>query len=218
MRTKVYSLQIIEKPMVNQKSGDRPVIRRATSDDLPTIKQLYNQLTSDTANVEKDFPIILNDSNSICLILEKEKENTGKNESENRKEKGVAIGMAICYGRTSLSSGRKMLIDEIIIDTPYQGRGYGRALIQHCITMAKNMGLECIELACALTRTDLHTFYEGLGFEHTMRWYHLFLGDEQNESGDEQNESGDEQNESGDEQNESGDEQNESGDEQNESE
>ena len=182
LRTKVYSLQIIKKTMVNQKSRYRLVIRRATSDDLPIIKPLYSQLTSDTANVEKDFPTILNNSNSICLIIEKEKENIGKNESENRKEKGIPIGMAVCYVRTSLSSGRKMVIDEIIIDAPYQGRGYGRALMEHCITMAKNMGLDCIELACALTRTDLHTFYEGLGFAHTMRWYHLFLGDEQNES------------------------------------
>lgn len=141
------------------------VIRKARISDLPVIKALYSHLTTDTENVDRDFPAILKDSHSICLILEKE----------------TPIGMITCYTRTSLSSGRKMVIDEIIIDENYQGKGYGRTLMEHCIATARNMNLDCIELTCALTREDLHAFYESFGFEHTMRLYHLYLG-EQNES------------------------------------
>lgn len=152
--------------MVNQNSIDKPTIRKANQNDLPIIKTLYSQLTSDIANVPTDFRAILKDPNAICLILEKE----------------TPIGMVTCYIRTSLSSGKKMVIDEIIIDINYQGRGYGRHLMEHCITMARTMKLDCVELTCALTRPDLHKFYESMGFEHTMRLYHLYLGDEQNES------------------------------------
>lgn len=152
--------------MENQNPIDKPTIRKAGSDDLPIIKTLYSQLTADTANVPTDFPAILKDPNAICLILEKE----------------TPIGMVTCYIRTSLSSGKKMVIDEIIIDKNYQGRGYGRHLTEHCITVAKTMKLDCVELTCSLTRPDLHKFYESMGFEHTMRLYHLYLGDEQNGS------------------------------------
>lgn len=151
--------------MVTQNSIDRTTIRKANLTDLPIIKTLYSQLTADTANVPTDFPTILKDPNAICLILEKE----------------TPIGMVTCYIRTSLSSGKKMVIDEIIIDEPHQGKGYGRQLMEHCITMAKTMKLDCVELTCSLTRQDLHTFYENMGFEHTMRLYHLYLGDVHNE-------------------------------------
>lgn len=136
-------------------------IRKARLDDLSTIKTLYNQLTTDSENVEKDFPIILNDSNSVCFILGE-----------------PTIGMAMCYVRTSLSSGKKMVIDEIIVDNQYRGRGYGHALTEHCIATAKKMDVDCVELACSLTRPDLHTFYENMGFEHVMRLYQRYLGNE----------------------------------------
>lgn len=150
---------------MNQNSVSKITVRKAKPEDLSIIKALYSQLTSDCANVDEDFCAILKDPNSICLILEEE----------------LPVGMVICYIRTSLSSGRKMVIDEIIIDKDYRSKGYGRALMEHCITTAKDMRLDCVELACSLTREDLHAFYESMQFEHTMRLYHLFLGDEQSD-------------------------------------
>jgi GNAT superfamily N-acetyltransferase len=149
---------------MNQNSIGKITVRKAGRDDCSLVKTLYSQLTQDIENVDKDFCAILDDPNAVCLILEDE----------------TPIGMVTCYIRTSLSSGKKMVIDEIIIDTPYRGKGYGRALMEYCITMAKDMGVECVELTCSLTRQNLHRFYESMRFEHTMRLYHLFLGDEQN--------------------------------------
>jgi ribosomal protein S18 acetylase RimI-like enzyme len=71
-----------------------------------------------------------------------------------------------------------MVIDEIIIDSQYRGKGYGQILMEHCITTAKKMKVDCVELACSLTRPDLHTFYEQAGFEHVMRLYQYYLGNE----------------------------------------
>lgn len=149
---------------MSQNQTGKITIRKATLDDLLAIKTLYSQLTSDTTNVDRDFPEILKDPNSVCWILEERQ----------------PIGMVTCSIRTSLSSGRKMLIDELIIDTNCRGKKYGHKLMEHCITFAKERKLDCIELTCSLTRTDLHTFYESMGFEHTMRLYHLFLGDTNN--------------------------------------
>ncbi len=146
---------------MNHIQPEKIKIRKATPEDIAIIKTLYSQLTSDLTNIDRDFPEILKDPNSVCWILEEKQ----------------PIGMVTCSIRISLSSGRKMMIDELIIDTNYRGKGYGRTLMEHCITFAREKKLDCIELTCSLTKTDLHTFYESMGFEHTMRLYHLFLGD-----------------------------------------
>ena len=147
---------------MNQNSVKKISVRKARPDDLQHVKDLYSRLTPDIAKVDRDFCRLLKDVNSMCLIL----------------EEGIPIGMITFFVRTSLSSGKKMVIDEIIVDINYRNKGYGRALMEYVISMAKDMNLDCVELACSETRQALHTFYEGMHFEHTMRLYHLYLGDE----------------------------------------
>ena len=60
-----------------------------------------NACTDDVSNIDKDFALILDDPNDRCLILE---------------ERGKPVGMVICYIRPSLSSGNKIVIEELEID------------------------------------------------------------------------------------------------------
>jgi ribosomal protein S18 acetylase RimI-like enzyme len=147
----------------HKQSADGISIRSAAEIDLSVVKTLYGQLTPDLSNVDRDFPAIVRDPNSICLLVE---------------VRNQPIGMVICYVRTSLSSGTKMIIDDIVIDRNCRGQGYGRSVIKHCVGLAKARSLDCIELACSLSKPELHRFYEGVGFKHRMRFYSLFLEDE----------------------------------------
>lgn len=81
-------------------------IRKARLDDLSTIKTLYNQLTTDSANVEKDFPIILNDPNSLCFILEE-----------------PPIGMAMCYVRRHYLLEQKWSLMKSLLTTSIGAEG-----------------------------------------------------------------------------------------------
>ncbi len=135
-------------------------IRNAAVRDLSIVKALYQQLAPEVSHLDRDFSALLSDPNALCLILE---------------ERARPIGTVICYVRPSLSSGRKMVIDDIVIDADHRGRGYGRALMRHCISLAKGQGLDCVELSCSLTKPELHRFYEDLGFRYRMRHYSLFL-------------------------------------------
>jgi ribosomal protein S18 acetylase RimI-like enzyme len=83
--------------------------------------------------------------------------------------------MLICYVRPTLSSGNKMVIEELVIDRNHRGRGLGSMLLKHCLESAKSRGLDCVELACSLAKPELHRFYERAGFKHRMRLYSLFL-------------------------------------------
>ena len=71
-------------------------IRAVTVKDLPLVKALYNQLTTDSENVEKDLPIILEDPNSLCFIL------------------GESHGMAMCYVRHCLAGKSWLLMKSLL--------------------------------------------------------------------------------------------------------
>jgi GNAT superfamily N-acetyltransferase len=136
-------------------------LRRAAAADLGAIEALYGQLAPEVWNVARDLPTILDDPHALCLVLEVQ---------------GRPLGFVCGYIRTSLSCGRTLTIDEIVVDRDQRGRGYGRALLEYCIRLARERGLECVELACSLARPELHRFYERMGFEdRRMKLYSLFL-------------------------------------------
>jgi len=142
--------------------NDSLSIRNAIPCDIHVVMGLYAQLSSDVSNVPKDFAAIVSDENAVCLIAESE---------------GRAIGMALCYVRTSLSSGRKMVIDDIVVDVSHRRAGIGRQIVEHCICMAADRDLDSVELSCSLSKPELHRFYESLGFRHRMRFYSLLVGE-----------------------------------------
>ena len=102
----------------------RPVysVRPATAGDLQTVRHLYGQISSDVSNIDADLPDVLNSPSAFCVIVE-----TG----------GRPVGMAFCCVRNSLSAGRKMVIDDIVVDREARGTGLGRWLLAYVIDEAR---------------------------------------------------------------------------------
>ena len=134
--------------------------RNPRTDDTGTIRELYTQLSDDVLNLDKDFALLLDDPNDRCLILE---------------ERVKPVGMVICYIRLSLSSGKKMVIEEHVIDHRYRRRPFGSLLTHHCIDLAKAEKPDRVELACSLSKSELLLFYERIGLKHRMRLYSLII-------------------------------------------
>ena len=139
---------------------DQMCFRTVTTAHTEAVTELYRQLSPDISNLRRDIPAVLADPNSLCVLLD-----VG----------GRPVGIGLCYLRTSLSAGRKMVIDDIVVDAAHRRKGLGRLLMQHLIGLARQRDLDCVELCCSLSKTDLHGFYEHLGFAHRMRMYSLFL-------------------------------------------
>jgi PhnO protein len=135
-------------------------IRRAQDDDADNVRNLYSQLSPDVSNVDRDFRSMLADPRAMCLILEMASK---------------PVGMVVAYVRPTLSSGRKMVIDELVIDRDLRGQRLGSLLLEHCIGVAKDQGLDSVEVCCSLAKPELHRFYERTGFKHRMRLYSVFL-------------------------------------------
>jgi hypothetical protein len=85
-------------------------IRTGTIEDLFYVKALYGQLSNDISNIERDYRRIVEDPNSDCLILQ--------------NESGPG-GMVIFHFTMSLSLGKSMEIDEIMIDERHRDEGFG---------------------------------------------------------------------------------------------
>jgi len=146
---------------MTDRDGIGVAIRGARKDDADSVRGLYSQLSADVSNVDRDFQALLADPRAMCLILEKEEK---------------SVGMIIAYVRPTLSSGRKMVIDELVIDRDLRGQRLGSFLLDHCISAAKAQALDSVEVCCSLTKPELHNYYERAGFKHRMRLYSLFLG------------------------------------------
>ncbi len=143
-------------------NGNQPIdglsLRDATHGDLSVVKELYGQLAPDISNLDRDFPTIVSDAKATCWLLEQE---------------STAVGMVIFSVRSTLSSGRKMVIEELVVDRHHRGRGLGSRLVQSCLDVARAQELDCVEVACPVSKPELHRFYEQAGFAHRMRYYSI---------------------------------------------
>jgi ribosomal protein S18 acetylase RimI-like enzyme len=62
--------------------------------------------------------------------------------------------------------GRKSaIVEDVAVAKQYQGRGIGRAMMQHAMDEARRSRCYKLTLSSNLRRTDAHAFYEALGFE-----------------------------------------------------
>ena len=62
--------------------------------------------------------------------------------------------------------GRKSaIVEDVAVAKRHQGRGIGRAMMQHAMQLAKDARCYKLTLSSNLNRDEAHRFYEALGFE-----------------------------------------------------
>lgn len=102
------------------------------------------------------------------------------------RREGYRIFAALCDGEpcgaigfrpvTSLSPGRSIFVDDLIVDEAGRGRGIGKALLDFAINHASNEGCETFWLTSGFAREGAHRFYEAAGMERTGYVFKLDLG------------------------------------------
>jgi len=142
--------------MKKRPGQDSLCIRSGAFSDLPVVKALYGQLSTDPRIVDSDFRSIVGEPNSGCLMME-----IGSS----------VVGMAIFHFATSLSLGRSMQVEELVIDENHRCEGLGSLLVEHLMRMARERGGDSISLSCSRSNERLHRFHEPHRFSHRMRQY-----------------------------------------------
>jgi len=90
-------------------------------------------------------------------------------------EEGKLVGMGWYFPRQTLLR-KQAVVEDMIVDNEYRGRGIGRKILQNLIELAKNEGIEVMELTTNPKRVAANELYKSEGFElHPTNHYLLKL-------------------------------------------
>jgi ribosomal protein S18 acetylase RimI-like enzyme len=81
-----------------------------------------------------------------------------------KKEKDTVVGMAFTYIVKSFTRNA-LIIEEFLIDKKERSRGYGKALMNEIMYLAKENKVDCIELYTKNSNKIAQKFYSKYGFQ-----------------------------------------------------
>ena len=79
------------------------------------------------------------------------------------------------YFDTFWMSGRTCYISSLITNEKDRGKGYGRALVDHALQLARRERCKAVILDSGFPREQAHRFYEKYGFEKSCYGFELEL-------------------------------------------
>ena len=137
-------------------------VRTARVEDLGRLLELYRSLEGPYSGVEElgrkeaeeRFEAVLSDPNQETLVVEAE---------------GGVIGTLVVAILPNLAHGGApyAVVENVVADEAWRGRGAGRALMQAALDRARGAGAYKLALCSNLQRAEAHGFYEALGMERT---------------------------------------------------
>lgn len=77
---------------------------------------------------------------------------------------GVVAGM-LTLGEYLAPTGRKMWIEDVVVDCAFRGRSLGRALVEHAMEYAASLGCGSLMLTSRPSRVAANALYCSCGFE-----------------------------------------------------
>ena len=75
----------------------------------------------------------------------------------------LTLGFSLEYG------GRDAFVDEVFIQEPYRGRGWGRRAMEFAEEEARNLGVRALHLEVTRANARARSLYESLGYQEHDR-------------------------------------------------
>ena len=131
-------------------------VGRITSADNSTaeaISLLLKQLSSQEFSFsEREHAALINDPSSTLILLFAE---------------GKIAGM-LTLGTYLSPTGRKAWIEDVVVDSAYRGKGYGKMLVEHAIEYARTLSPCTLMLTSNPARIAANELYRASGFEQKI--------------------------------------------------
>ena len=77
---------------------------------------------------------------------------------------GAVVGM-LTVGEYLAPTGRKMWVEDVVVDEAMRGRAIGRMLVEHAIAFAGSLGNGTLMLTSRPSRIAANSLYRSCGFE-----------------------------------------------------
>lgn len=131
-------------------------IERITSADGSTaeaISLLLKQLSSQEFSFsERELSALINDPSSSLFLLYTEDKIAGM----------------LTLGTYLSPTGRKAWIEDVVVDSAYRGKGYGKMLVEHAIEYARTLPPCTLMLTSNPARIAANELYRASGFEQKI--------------------------------------------------
>ena len=131
-------------------------IERITSADssiAEAISLLLKQLSSQEFTfTERELAALINDpSSSLFLLFAEDK-----------------IAGMLTLGTYLSPTGRKAWIEDVVVDSAYRGKGYGKMLVEHAIEYVRTLSPCTLMLTSNPARIAANELYRASGFEQKI--------------------------------------------------
>lgn len=141
------------------------LLRAVEKRDLIQVKGLIDELennVSDLETIESIFQEYFLHENTLMYVIDHEAD-------------GI-IAFASCKGQRLLHhQGMVFEIQEMIVRARYQGKGYGRLLLDKIHQEVKARGAKSLEVTSNKRRKEAHAFYESMGFRNSHEKFTIYF-------------------------------------------
>ena len=125
-------------------------VNEASSHYLEPINNLLSQLSSSGVSMTMEQLQTLSGNGTSHLFL--------------ARYNGGIVAM-LTLGEYLAPTGRKMWIEDVVVDAVVRGRSFGRAMVEHAIKYAKDLGGGTLMLTSRPSRVAANALYRSCGFE-----------------------------------------------------
>jgi GNAT superfamily N-acetyltransferase len=137
---------------------DNLEIRKATTDDIPMILELFAQkdidngevLSIDEANgIFNKFKLYPNYSLYLAMI----------------DNKVVGTFELLIMDNLAHKGSKSGIVEDVVVDLEYRSKGIGGKMMEYAIMICREFGCYKLTLSSSIHRERAHMFYENLGFK-----------------------------------------------------
>jgi len=148
------------------------VIRQATEQDIPRIRELYRQLAFTPPPPDTPQP----STEELLRVFAAMRAAPGY-ELVVAESDGAVIGTLVLSVLPGFAHGISpfAIVEYVVVDEAYRSKGIGRLLMEYVITRAKETGCYKVILTSDKRRERAHEFYRSLGFEASAHGFRLYL-------------------------------------------
>ena len=153
--------------------NEKPHIRLAEERDIPSILELYRELTITTSEVERSRSPSLADYRKVFTEIHSDP----RQELLVVEDQGEVVGTIVLLVVPNLSHNATpwTLLENLIVTEKHRGRGLGKMLLEHAVGRAKQSGCHMVELCSDLRRKEAHSLYRSMGFEAQAHCFRLYF-------------------------------------------
>ncbi len=145
-------------------------VRTATEADLPRIVELLAQLSLEEQREDPGPPLPERYREVFQEIEADPRQRLLVAETQGR----VVASLALIIVPNLSHVGRPYaIVENVVVDAPERGSGYGELLVNYAIEEARRAGCYKLALTSNKGRADAHRFYERLGFRATHEGYRV---------------------------------------------